>query len=138
VGSNAQKRAMSKASSSLRADLSQYRELAAFAQFGSDLDPATQRQLARGERLMELLKQPQFSPWRLDHEVFLIYAGTRGYLDNVAVRQIDRWRREFLRYMDTSYSQVGKIILESGAWNDDIENTIKQGITDFNATWSNE
>jgi F-type H+-transporting ATPase subunit alpha len=138
VGSNAQTRAMSKAASSLRADLSQYRELAAFAQFGSDLDPATQRQLARGERLMELLKQPQYSPWPLDHEVLLIYAGTRGYLDNVAVRQVARWRVEFLRYMDTSHPQVGRTILETGAWNDDIENSIKQGIMDFNATWSNE
>lgn len=138
VGSSAQKRAMSKAASSLRADLSQYRELAAFAQFGSDLDPATKRQLARGERLMELLKQPQYSPFRLDHEVFLIYAGTRGYLDNVEVSQVARWRQEFLRYMDTSHPQVGKVILDTGGWNDDIENSIKQGLEDFNATWSNE
>jgi F-type H+-transporting ATPase subunit alpha len=87
---------------------------------------------------MELLKQPQYSPWPLDHEVLLVYAGTRGYLDNVAVKQVARWRQEFLRYMDTSHSQVGKIIRETGAWNDDIENSIKQGIMDFNATWSNE
>jgi F-type H+-transporting ATPase subunit alpha len=87
VGSAAQKRAMSKASSTLKGDLSQFRELAAFAQFGSDLDPATQRQLGRGERLMELLKQPQYQPIRLDHEVFMIYAGTRGYLDNVDVKE---------------------------------------------------
>ncbi len=138
VGSSAQRRAMSKAASTLRADLSQYRELAAFAQFGSDLDPATKRQLNRGERLMELLKQPQYSPFRLDHEVFLIYAGTRGYLDNVEVAQVARWRQEFLRYMDTSHPQIGKTILDTGGWNDDIENSIKQGLEDFNATWSNE
>ena len=137
VGSAAQKRAMSKASSTLKGDLSQFRELAAFAQFGSDLDPATQRQLARGERLMELLKQPQYQPIRLDHEVFMIYAGTRGYLDNVDVKNIQRWKSEFSRFMDTSFSQVGKTILETGAWNDKIEETVKQGIVEFNNTWSN-
>jgi F-type H+-transporting ATPase subunit alpha len=138
VGSAAQKRAMSKASGTLKGDLSQFRELAAFAQFGSDLDPATQRQLGRGERLMELLKQPQYQPIRLDHEVFMIYAGTRGYLDNVDVKNIQRWKSEFSRFMDTAYSQLGKTILETGAWNDKIEETIKQGIVEFNNTWSNE
>ena len=137
VGSAAQKRAMSKASSTLKGDLSQFRELAAFAQFGSDLDPATQRQLARGERLMELLKQPQYQPIRLDHEVFMIYAGTRGYLDGVDVKNIQRWKSEFSRFMDTAYSQLGKTILETGAWNDKIEETVKQGIVEFNNTWSN-
>ncbi len=137
VGSAAQKRAMSKASGTLKGDLSQFRELAAFAQFGSDLDPATQRQLGRGERLMELLKQPQYQPIRLDHEVFMIYAGTRGYLDTVDVKNIQRWKSEFSRFMDTAYSQVGKTILETGAWNDKIEETVKQGIVEFNNTWSN-
>ena len=128
---------MSKASSTLKGDLSQFRELAAFAQFGSDLDPATQRQLARGERLMELLKQPQYQPIRLDHEVFMIYAGTRGYLDSVDLKQIPRWKAEFSRFMDTSFSQVGKTILDTGAWNDKIEETVKQGIVEFNNTWTN-
>ena len=137
VGSAAQTRAMSKASGTLKGDLSQFRELAAFASFGSDLDPATQRQLARGERLMELLKQPQYQPIRLDHEVFLIYAGTRGYLDNVEVRQVQRWKAEFTRFMDTAHSQVGKTIMETGGWNDQIEEAIKQGIVDFNNTWTN-
>ncbi len=137
VGSAAQTRAMSKASGTLKGDLSQFRELAAFASFGSDLDPATQRQLARGERLMELLKQPQYQPIRLDHEVFLIYAGTRGYLDNVEVRQVQRGKAEFARFMDTAHSQVGKTILETGGWNDQIEEAVKQGIIDFNNTWTN-
>ncbi|HRQ36802.1 MAG TPA: F0F1 ATP synthase subunit alpha [Chloroflexota bacterium] len=137
VGSAAQKRAMSKVSGGLKADLSQYRELAAFAQFGSDLDAATQRQLARGERLMELLKQPQYSPWRLDHQVFVIYAGSRGYMDNVVVSQVSRWMREFVRYMDTAHPHIGQPVLEKGAWNDDIENALKQAIVDFNASWTN-
>ncbi len=137
VGSAAQKRAMSKAASTLKGDLSQFRELAAFAQFGSDLDPATQRQLARGERLMELLKQPQYQPIRLDHEVYMIYAGTRGYLDSVDVKNIQRWKSEFSRFMDTAYSQLGKQILETGAWNDKIEDSVKQAVTEFNNTWTN-
>jgi F-type H+-transporting ATPase subunit alpha len=137
VGSSAQRRAMSKAASTLKGDLSQFRELAAFAQFGSDLDPATQRQLARGERLMELLKQPQYQPIRLDHEVFMIYAGTRGYLDNVDVKHIQRWKAEMSRFMDTAFPNVGKGILETGAWNDEVEGAIKQGLTEFNNTWSN-
>ena len=136
VGSAAQKRAMSKVAGGLKSDLSQYRELAAFAQFGSDLDASTQRQLARGERLMELLKQPQYSPLRLDHQVMLIYAGTRGHLDNVPVREISRWQQEFTRYMDTAHPDIGKPILETGAWNDNVENALRQAIIDFNATWS--
>ena len=137
VGSAAQTKAMSKASSTLKGDLSQFRELAAFASFGSDLDPATKRQLARGERQMEMLKQPQYEPIRSDHEVFLIYAATRGYLDNVEVRQVQRWKAEFTRFMDTAHSQVGKTILETGKWNEQIEEAIKTGIVDFNNTWTN-
>lgn len=136
VGSAAQKRAMSKVSGGLKSDLSQYRELAAFAQFGSDLDAATQRQLARGERLMELLKQPQYSPWPLEHQVMLIYAGSRGYLDKVPVREISRWEREFVRYVDTARPEVAAP-LKTGAWNDAIEADLRQAIEDFNANWTN-
>jgi F-type H+-transporting ATPase subunit alpha len=136
VGSAAQVKAMSKISGGLRSDLSQYRELAAFAQFGSDLDAATQRQLSRGERLMELLKQPQYSPWRLDHQIMLIYAGSRGHLDNVAISEISRWEREFVRYMDAGHPAIGAK-LQTGAWNDEIEANLKQAIQDFNASWTN-
>lgn len=136
VGSAAQKRAMSKVSGGLKADLSQYRELAAFAQFGSDLDPATQRQLNRGERLMELLKQPQYSPYRLDHQVYLIFAGTRGYMDKVPVDRVQDYIRDLLRYMDTAHPDIAKPILESGAWNDSIQESIAQAIVDFNAGWT--
>ncbi len=135
VGSAAQKRAMSKVAGGLKADLSQYRELAAFAQFGSDLDPATQRQLSRGERLMEILKQPQYSPLPLHHQVMIIYAGSRGYLDKVEVSKINQWMSDFVRYMDTAHPDVGKPIWESGAWNAEIEAALKEAITDFNATW---
>ncbi|MCB8924404.1 MAG: F0F1 ATP synthase subunit alpha [Ardenticatenaceae bacterium] len=136
VGSAAQKRAMSKVSGGLKSDLSQYRELAAFAQFGSDLDAATQRQLSRGERLMELLKQPQYSPWPLEHQIMLIYAGARGYLDKVAIKEISRWERELVRYIDTAHSNLSET-LSTGAWNDEIESKLKQAIEDFNANWTN-
>ncbi|MCP4426922.1 MAG: F0F1 ATP synthase subunit alpha [Chloroflexi bacterium] len=137
VGSSAQKRAMSKVAGSLRSDLSQFRELAAFAQFGSDLDAATQRQLSRGERLMELLKQPQYAPWPLHHQVYLIYAGGRGYLDNVDVDKVGQWSREFVRYMDTAYADIEQSLNGGAAWNDEVESALKQAIDDFNANWTN-
>lgn len=136
VGSAAQKRAMSKVSGGLKSDLSQFRELAAFAQFGSDLDASTQRQLNRGERLMEMLKQPQYSPYRLDHQVMLIFAGSRGYLDKIPVSDIKKWQRDFLRFMDTAHANIGQPILESGAWNDEIQESLAQAIADFNSSWS--
>ena len=135
VGSAAQTRAMSKGAGSLRADLSQYRELAAFAQFGSDLDPATQRQLERGKRLMELLKQPQYSPYPLEHEVELIYAGTRGYLDEVAVDELQQWSHDFTRYMDTGFPDLTAQLAE-GKWTTEIEESLAEAIVDFNKSWS--
>ncbi len=116
VGSSAQKRAMSKVTGGLKSDLSQFRELAAFAQFGSDLDASTQRQLSRGERLMELLKQPQYNPWPFHHQIYLIFAGARGYLDKVDVEQ----------------QMAGGTV-----WNDEVQEVIKQAVVDFNANWSN-
>ncbi len=134
VGSAAQTKAMSKGSGSLRADLSQYRELAAFAQFGSDLDPATQRQLERGKRLMELLKQPQYSPYPLEHEVELIYAGTRGYLDEIAIEDMERWTQQFPRYMDTGHPAL-TAELAAGKWSAEIEEGLAAAIVDFNKAW---
>ncbi len=136
VGSSAQTHAMKKVAGGLKADLAQYSELAAFAQFGSDLDPATQRQLARGERLLELLKQPQYAPFPLDHQVMLIYAGTRGYLDKVKKEDVRRWMNEFVRYMDTAHSDIGAGIRRSKRWTDETEAALKQALTDFNATWT--
>ncbi|MGH2537886.1 MAG: F0F1 ATP synthase subunit alpha [Candidatus Promineifilaceae bacterium] len=135
VGGDAQRRAMRKVSSGLRSDLAQYRELAAFAQFGSDLDRATQRQLDRGARLMELLKQPQYAPYALHHQVMLIYAGTRGYLDRVAVDKVVEWKADFLRYMDTAQAHVGRAIQESHNLTEETEAALKQAISDFNASY---
>jgi F-type H+-transporting ATPase subunit alpha len=128
---------MSKVAGGLKSDLSQFRELAAFAQFGSDLDASTQRQLSRGERLMELLKQPQYNPWPLHHQIYLIFAGARGYLDNVDVDKIEQWSREFVRYMDTAYSNLEQELKGGTVWNDAVQDAIKQAVIDFNANWSN-
>ncbi len=136
VGSDAQRRAMKRVTGGLRSDLAQYRELAAFAQFGSDLDKATQRQLDRGARLMEMQKQPQFSPSSLPHQVMLIFAGTRGYLDDVPVDNVSEWSRDFLRYMDTAHAGVGNSIADTFDFTDETEESLKQALSDFNASWS--
>ncbi len=137
VGSSAQKKAMSKGAGSLRSDLSQFRELAAFAQFGSDLDAATQRQLSRGEKLMEMLKQPQNSPWSLQHQVALAYAGTRGMIDNVKKEDLKEWGTAYLRYMDTVFTDLSNN-LATGTWSGDIEASLKQCIVDFNKSWDSQ
>src|SRR5712675_1555931 len=97
VGSSAQIKAMKTAAGPLKGELAQYREMAAFAKFGSDLDVSTQRQLARGERLTELLKQPQYAPLQVEEQVAVIYAGTRGYLDNIPTSAVGRFEEELLR-----------------------------------------
>jgi F-type H+-transporting ATPase subunit alpha len=136
VGSDAQRKAMKRVAGGLRAELAQYRELAAFAQFGSDLDKTTQRQLERGARLMEILKQPQYSPYPLHHQTMLIFVGTQGYLDRIPVDNVGKWTKDFLRYMDTAHQDVGKDILESLDFTEDTKKTITQAVKDFNANWS--
>ncbi|MBE2222773.1 MAG: F0F1 ATP synthase subunit alpha [Anaerolineae bacterium] len=135
VGSAAQVKAMSKVAGSMKADLSQYRELAAFAQFGSDLDASTQRQLSRGERLMELLKQPQYQPMQVHQQVIAIYAGSRGYMDNVDVKNVAKYTQDLIRYVETAHADAIKPIIETGAWNGDIENALKAAIVDFQASY---
>jgi F-type H+-transporting ATPase subunit alpha len=136
VGSDAQRKSMKRVAGGLKADLAQYRELAAFAQFGSDLDKTTQRQLERGARLMELLKQPQYAPYPLYHQVMLIYTGVQGYLDDVAVDDVDKWVTDFLRYMDTAHSQVSQEIRDTLDLSDENEEKLKQALVDFNASWT--
>ena len=136
VGGDAQRKAMKQVAGGLKSDLTQYREMAAFALFSSDLDASTQRLLNRGERLMELLKQPQYSPYPLDHQVMLIFAGTRGYLDGVETSDVTRWVSEFLAYMDTAHPNVGKSINTTYRLTDQNEALLKQSILDFNKTWS--
>src|SRR6059036_3641184 len=106
VGCSAQIRAMRQVAGSLRLDLAQYRELAAFAQFGSDLDKATQAQLNRGRRLVEILKQPQYEPLPVERQVAIIFAGTNGYLDGIAVSDVRAFEEELYRFLETRASNV--------------------------------
>ncbi|MBO8165555.1 MAG: F0F1 ATP synthase subunit alpha [Brevibacillus sp.] len=106
VGGAAQIKAMKKVSGSLRLDLAQYRELAAFAQFGSDLDKATQARLTRGERVVEILKQPQFQPMPVEKQVLIIYAATKGFLDDIPVQDVRRFEKEFLAYVDSNKPEL--------------------------------
>ncbi len=125
VGGNAQIKAMKQVAGSLRLDLAQYRELAAFAQFGSDLDKATQQQLARGARLVELLKQPQYSPLSVGKQIVAIYAGTKGYLDPYPVEAIGKYERELYQLMDSKYPDIEKGIEEKKQIDDDLRARIE-------------
>jgi F-type H+/Na+-transporting ATPase subunit alpha len=131
VGGNAQVKAMKQVAGPLRLSLAQYRELEAFAQFGSDLDAATQRQLARGARLVEVLKQPQYQPVPVEKQVAIIYAVTNGHLDDVNVAHIRQWERDFLEYVEASHGQVLKDIRTKKTLDEDVTNRLKAAITAF-------
>jgi F-type H+-transporting ATPase subunit alpha len=131
VGGNAQIKAMKQVAGPLRLSLAQYRELEAFAQFGSDLDAATQRQLNRGARLVEVLKQPQYQPVPVEQQVAIIYAVTNGYLDDVKVPEIRQWERDLLKYLEASHPEVLKDIKTKRVLDDDITNRLKAAITAF-------
>jgi F-type H+-transporting ATPase subunit alpha len=131
VGGNAQVKAMKQVAGPLRLSLAQYRELEAFAQFGSDLDAATQRQLARGARLVEVLKQPQYQPVPVEKQVAIIYAVTNGYLDDVKVEHIRQWERDFLEYLEASHPQVLADIRTKKALDDDLTGRLKGAISSF-------
>ncbi len=136
VGGDAQTKAMKKVAGGLRLDLAQFRSLAAFAQFGSDLDKATQRQLDRGLRLTELLKQPQYQPLALSDEVAVLYAGTRGLLDDVPVDRVKEWQTAFLRAYHGQYSAIANTIETEKVVSDETEQQLRSAIEAFNATWS--
>ncbi|MBN1318778.1 MAG: F0F1 ATP synthase subunit alpha, partial [Anaerolineales bacterium] len=119
----------------LRMDMASYRDLAAFAQFGSDLDKETQAQLDRGHRLTELLKQPQYVPVPLHHQVISIYAGTRGYADKVPVEKIKNWEAALLLFMDTQYPQVGQGIIDTFKLTEENEAILKEAIEAFSKGW---
>jgi F-type H+-transporting ATPase subunit alpha len=131
VGGNAQIKAMKQVAGPLRLSLAQYRELEAFAQFGSDLDPATQKQLARGARLVEVLKQPQYQPVPVEKQVAIIYAVTNGHLDDVEVKHIRQWERDFLGYLEASHSEILKDIRTKKALDDGITRRLLSAIDAF-------
>src|SRR6188768_1513685 len=134
VGGNAQIKAMKQIAGSLRLDLASFRELEAFAQLGTDLDKATQAQLDRGARLVELLKQPQYRPMPVEQEVMVIYAGTKGYLDDVPVNRVQEFQNQFLEYVDTRQAALRSDLAEKKELTEDIENRLKQALADFKST----
>jgi F-type H+-transporting ATPase subunit alpha len=131
VGSSAQIKAMKQVAGSIKLELAQYREMAAFAQFGSDLDASTQRLLNRGARLTELLKQPQFSPMPVEEEVVAIYAGVKGYLDKLAVSDVRRFETELLRSMRGKSKDVLDAIRTQKALSPELEAKLKAALDDF-------
>jgi F-type H+/Na+-transporting ATPase subunit alpha len=135
VGGDAQTRAFRQVAGRLRLDMAAFRELAAFAQFGSDLDKATQSQLNRGRHLQEILKQPQYQPLSLENQVIVIFAGTRGFADDVPIERMRQWEISLIRYMETSYPDIGKSITEEKRITPETEEKLKQALDAFMSTW---
>ncbi len=135
VGGNAQRKAMKKIAGSLRLDLAAFRELEAFAQLGTELDPATQRQLDRGQRMVELLKQPQYQPYPLAEQVVSIYAGTQGFLDELPLSQVARFEAALLKHFRDEVPEVLDELREKGELSDELAETIRKVISDFKTHW---
>jgi F-type H+-transporting ATPase subunit alpha len=131
VGGSAQPKAMRKVAGSLRLNLAQYRELEAFAAFGSDLDAASKAQLERGSRLVELLKQPQYQPQAMEREVVSVWAGTTGGLDDVPVEDIRRFDSEFLAYVERSKPEIFDAIRSSNELSDDTVSVLQSALGEF-------
>ena len=136
VGSAAQVKAMKQVAGSIKLELAQYREMAAFSQFASDLDAATQRLLARGERLTELLKQGQYSPLPVEEQVVVVFAGVRGYLDNLEVSQVGSFEEGLLRDLRSNHSDLLKGIRSDGEISDDSEEKLKLAIDNFGKSFA--
>jgi F-type H+-transporting ATPase subunit alpha len=138
VGGAAQTKAMKAVAGRLRLDLAQYRELEAFAQFGSELDAATQKQLARGERIVEVLKQPQYAPVPVDQQVMILYAVTNGLVDDVPTNRVRAFETGFLEYMRTQRPQVGEAIRSTGKMEKDMIEVLVAGVNDYKKTFMAE
>ena len=137
VGGDAQTKAMKRVAGRLKLDLAQFRSLAAFAQFGSDLDKATQQQLDRGLRLTELLKQKQYQPMPLADQVAVIFAGNNGYLDAVPIERVSAWKEGFLRALNTQFAALARQLNESpDEWNEGVETKLREALESFNADWN--
>jgi F-type H+-transporting ATPase subunit alpha len=136
VGGAAQIKAIKKVSGTLRLDLASYRELQAFAQFASDLDEHSRHQLERGARMTELLKQPPYSPIPVEKQTIIIYAGTKGYLDDIPVSEINRFEQEFYTFIDAKYSNILDSIRESKNLDSDTEEELKKAIEDFKSQFA--
>ena len=135
VGGDARTKAMNQVAGQLRLDMASYREVAAFALFSSDLDEVTQTQLLRGQRLQEILKQPQYQPMDLNQQVVSIFASTKGYADNIPVDKVSEWEADLLRMMETSYPDLLKEIAEKKSIDSDLEAKLHEAIASFSNTW---
>lgn len=135
VGGAAQTKAMKQVANRLRLDLASFRDLAAFAQFGADLDKATQDQLNRGLRLQEVLKQPQYSPMELKDQVIILFAGVNGFLDKIAVERIKEYQFNLLRFMETSHPDIGLGIQRENRISPENESNLREALHIFNSTW---
>ena len=135
VGGNAQTKAMKKVAGSLRLDLAAFRELEAFAQLGTELDKATQQQLDRGYRMVELLKQPQFQPLGMADQVMSIYGGSKGYFDKVPVPRVQEAESHMLQFMRDEKSEVRDAIIQSGALDDKTEAALKSALGEWRTRW---
>ncbi len=136
VGGSAQIRAMRQVAGSLRLDLAQYREMAAFAQFGSDLDAATQRMLSRGTRLVEVLKQGQYEPLPVENQVVMIYAGTNGFLDQLPESALTKYETELFRFVETSHPDLLPDLRSKRELTDDIKERLEAALREFNDTFT--
>ena len=135
VGGDAQTKAMKQVAGRLRLDMASYRELAAFALMSSDLDRTTQQQLGRGQRMQEILKQPQYSPMSLPDQVIAIFAGTNGYADQVPVDKMGQWQTDMLKYAESSYPEIGKDITEKKLITDENRERLIKALETFRNTW---
>jgi len=131
VGGNAQIKAMKKVAGSLKLDLAQYRELEAFAKFGSDLDKATQRTLAKGARLVELLKQDQYSPLPVEKQIVSVFIGTNDYLETIDVKDVKRFEKEFHEYVELKYPEIYENIRSTKELRDDTVQLLKKAASEF-------
>jgi F-type H+/Na+-transporting ATPase subunit alpha len=132
VGGDAQIRPMNKVAGRMKLELSQYRDLAAFAQFASDLDPGTRAQLERGQRLTELLKQPQYAPIPVGAQVCIVYAGTRGFIDKVEMNRVTEWKDAFVRFLQNERKGLIDSIEQDKKWDDEVEQQVREAIEAFN------
>jgi F-type H+-transporting ATPase subunit alpha len=136
VGGNAQTKAMKKIAGRLRIDLAQYRELAAFAQLSSDLDKTTKAQLDRGQRMVELLKQPQYQPMSAEEQTMVIWAATNGYVDDVPIDRIRAFEQEYLTFMRTRNAAVVAALREKKELTDEIESALKKAAEEFKSLFA--
>ena len=135
VGGAAQIKAMKKIAAPIRVELAQYRELAAFSQFGSDLDADTKERLAQGERIKEILKQPQYQPMPVQYQVIIIYAATKKYLLDVPVKAILRFEKELFEFLDTKYPEIPSAIISEKQISDDTDAKLQQALKEFKASF---